>query len=117
MYLYVKYQPAPVTALGVFVIYATVSHFSSKGERQHTCLLFENNNHGDDHDHDHGNLGQNYSDDDDGDGDLVGSRPANSGAGLAKGHKGEEDEQGEGKAHHGDAEEEGGELGKTQEVQ
>ena len=35
---------------------------------------------------------------------LVDSRPTNSGAGLAEGKKGEEEEQGKGKAHHGDAE-------------
>ena len=100
-----KYQPTPIAALGVFVIYATSPQFSSKGERQHTCLLVEDHNYADDND---GENDHEYDDDDEdndyehgGDGhnnsdrDLVDSGTANSDAGVVQGDKGQEEEQGQ----------------------
>ena len=96
-----KYQPTPVAALGVFVIYATSPQFASKGERQHTCLLFEDHNHDDDddgdddheynyddedNDYEHGDAGHNNR-------DLVDSGTANSDAGVVQDDKGQEEEE------------------------
>ena len=106
---YVDEQPAPVAALGVLLIYATSPHFPSKGERQHTCLVFEDHNLGDDdgdcgvgnEDHDHNS-----------DMDLVDSRAANCGTGIVQGEKGQEKEQVLEQVHQG----EGGVAGGEQQV-
>ena len=80
-------QPAPVAALWVLLIDATSPHFSSKRERQHTCLVFEDHNLGDDDgDCDEGGEDHNYS-------DLVDSRTTNSGTGVVQGDKGQEEEE------------------------
>ena len=100
MYLYVKYQPTPVTALWIFVIYATISHFSSKGERQHTCLVFEDHNLGKD-DGDCGEDDEDHNHNIDNDKDLVDSRTANSGTGVVQGDKGQDEEQVQEQVHQG----------------
>ena len=87
---YVDEQPAPVAALGVLLIYATSPHFPSKGERQHTCLVFEDHNLGDDD----GDCGVDNEDhDNNSDMDLVDSRTANRGTGIVQGDKGQEEEE------------------------